>query len=112
MSAQRFTPLFVLPVASITQTEAQWTHVAGLANVNVSSFASKGSVMFAGTDSGGIYRSTDAGLSWSSADSGVTSLQYQASRLSEQMHLREFREPVFFVRPMVDRNGGQLAALR
>lgn len=48
---------------------------AGLGNnaFGISSFASIGSILFAGTSSGGVYRSTNNGTTWTQTNAGLTS---------------------------------------
>ena len=52
---------------------AQWQTTNGPQNSGkISSLTTKNSIVIAGTDSGGIYRSANSGISWDSSNSGLT----------------------------------------
>ena len=51
---------------------AQWTKSAYSEGGKVTCFAAKGIYLFAGTEHGGIFRSTDNGTSWTAVNNGLT----------------------------------------
>jgi len=60
-----FLLLVMIFISSMTEVNAQWTQCTGLGNFSISSFASIGSYLFAGTLEGGfIYLSKDSGATW------------------------------------------------
>jgi photosystem II stability/assembly factor-like uncharacterized protein len=62
--------LFALIIAN--PSLAQWIQTSGPCGGNVLSIAVSGTNIFAGTEGGGIYRSTDNGSSWIQINNGLT----------------------------------------
>ncbi len=63
---------------------AQWINTGGPpSNAGlIDCFVALGTDFFAGTESGGIFRTTDGGTNWIAADSGLTNLYVQAFAVS------------------------------
>jgi photosystem II stability/assembly factor-like uncharacterized protein len=59
-----FLLLVMIFISSITEVNAQWTQCKGLGNFTISSFASIGNNLFAGTFDGFVYFSKDSGSTW------------------------------------------------
>ena len=53
---------------------AQWVQTSGPGGGTVYCFTVSGTNIFAGTDGGGVYRSTNNGSSWTSINYGLTNL--------------------------------------
>jgi photosystem II stability/assembly factor-like uncharacterized protein len=65
--------LCIVSACVVAQASAQWTKTNGPFNSpKTGCFASLGTNLFAGTDSGGVYLSTDEGQSWSPVNTGLT----------------------------------------
>ncbi|HUX62051.1 MAG TPA: T9SS type A sorting domain-containing protein [Ignavibacteriaceae bacterium] len=65
--------LFLLAIFFLhSQTIAQWVQTNGPYEASISSFASEGSYIFAGTIGAGIYRSSDNGLTWTPSNGNMT----------------------------------------
>ncbi len=52
--------------------QAQWIHTAGPDSSHVTALAISGSNIYAGTEGGGVYRSTNEGVTWDTARTGIT----------------------------------------
>jgi photosystem II stability/assembly factor-like uncharacterized protein len=63
------TIIFVL-VISFT-VNAQWSRTSGPEGISISSFAAINGIVYAGTETDGIYASTDDGISWFPLNSGI-----------------------------------------
>ena len=60
-----------------SESQAQWVFTKGpdySRSSSVNSLAMSGPILFAGTDSRGVFRSTDDGANWSQVDSGLTNM--------------------------------------
>ncbi len=57
-----------------TYLQAQWIQSSGPGGGTITAFAISGSTLFAGTETGGVYRSTNNGESWSFVSKGLTSM--------------------------------------
>lgn len=57
---------------STQPTQAQWTQAQSFSIGKVNAISSKGSTVFAGTDTGGVYISTDFGYSWTEKNVGLS----------------------------------------
>ncbi len=57
---------------STQSTQAQWTQAQNFSIGKVNAISSKGSTVFAGTDTGGVYISTDFGYSWTEKNVGLS----------------------------------------
>lgn len=55
-----------------TPLNAQWIKTNGPYGGRVLSFTESGSYILAGTDAGGVYRSSDNGVTWIEANTGLT----------------------------------------
>ena len=64
-------PLVLLFFFSFSLYSIEWEHTTGPGAGRIRCFAVKGSTLFTGLNSGGIYRSTDNGDNWVSSDSGL-----------------------------------------
>jgi photosystem II stability/assembly factor-like uncharacterized protein len=63
----------VLTIALCARTaDGQWVQTNGPFGGQVSCFAVMGTYLFAGTNGGGVYRSTDGGASWTQVNNGIT----------------------------------------
>ena len=63
--------LFVLVVGSLNAQHAPWEKTAGPAGLTVTVIYKAINVVYAGTDTQGIYKSTDGGLNWTAANNGL-----------------------------------------
>ena len=52
-------------------TSAQWAQTGGPQGINVNVFYQKGSMLFCGTSSQGVFRSTDHGATWTAANASI-----------------------------------------
>jgi photosystem II stability/assembly factor-like uncharacterized protein len=59
-------------------TQAQWVQANGPYGGTVNCFAVDGIDLFAGTDDGGVFRSTDNGTHWTAVNDGLTNLDVHA----------------------------------
>jgi len=68
---------------TVNPVHAQWEQVNnGLTNPNVYSMAVSGTMLFAGTMGGGVFRSTDNGDSWIAVNTGLSNLLIQSLAVS------------------------------
>jgi photosystem II stability/assembly factor-like uncharacterized protein len=74
MKARFFSSFLFTVLLAITPraSEAQWVQTMEPLGGRVTSLASSGTNLFAGTQSGTIFRSNDSGMSWVTVDSGLT----------------------------------------
>ncbi len=77
------TLLYVLLASNISQS--QWVQTSGPTGSTVTAFAVIGNRIFAGTESGSVFRSTDGGASWSLAAINLTSLGVRSLTASDTM---------------------------
>jgi hypothetical protein len=70
----------VLSIVTVANSvQAQWTKASLFAGAGtIHALAASGTTLFAGTDAGGIYRSTDNGVSWTEANTGLTKLNIRS----------------------------------
>jgi hypothetical protein len=61
---------FLLPL-SLSAQHAPWEKTAGPPGLTVKVIYKTNNIVYAGTDTQGIYKSTDDGLSWSAANNGI-----------------------------------------
>lgn len=68
--------LFILTVFATTHSFSQWVQCSdGIgANHNITSVISAGGHLFAGSATGGVYRSTDNGGSWQASNTGLNNI--------------------------------------
>ncbi len=57
--------------AFFSPLNAQWQKTNGISGNKVNSITMKGATFYAGTDTGGVYKSTDNGLNWVTSNSGL-----------------------------------------
>ena len=70
------------PAAPPASQPGAWTPTAGPPGATVWSFAASGTSLFAGTETGRIFRSTDHGATWVGAGSGRSNMAFLAMALS------------------------------
>src|SRR5881397_3219448 len=63
--------LFVLVIGSLSAQHAPWQKTAGPPGLKVNVIYKAGGVVYAGTDTQGVYRSTDNGVTWIVATNGI-----------------------------------------
>lgn len=80
-----FFTLLLLIAAQTTQ--AQWTKVAGFSVGKINTLTPKGQVLYAGTDTGGVFASTDFGLSWAAKSTGLTNKSIAALVLKDSVFI-------------------------
>jgi uncharacterized protein (TIGR03437 family) len=54
--------------------EATWVPTSGPEGGNILAFAVRGKAVFAGTQGGGVYRTTDSGVTWTRVNNGLTNI--------------------------------------
>jgi photosystem II stability/assembly factor-like uncharacterized protein len=69
-SVSAFCALFLV-VSSLTAQHAPWEKTAGPPGLTVNVIYKTNNIVYAGTDTQGIYKSTDNGLTWIAANSGI-----------------------------------------
>jgi photosystem II stability/assembly factor-like uncharacterized protein len=69
-SVSAFSLLFLL-ISSLSAQHAPWEKTAGPPGLTVEVIYKVNNIVYAGTDTQGIYKSTDDGLSWSAANNGI-----------------------------------------
>src|ERR1043166_5441808 len=63
--------LLFLVISSASAQHAPWEKTAGPPGLTVTVIYKANNVVYAGTDTQGIYRSTDGGLNWTAANNGI-----------------------------------------
>ena len=61
---------------------AAWVQTSGPGGGSVNALIAKGTILFAGTAAGDVYRSTDNGASWTAVNTGLTNLSVHALGVS------------------------------
>lgn len=73
-----FTLIIILFIAPFNPAKAQWKKSATIDLGMVKNLKSKGSIIIAGTDTGGVYISTNFGASWAQKNTGITNKNVNA----------------------------------
>jgi photosystem II stability/assembly factor-like uncharacterized protein len=78
-----FITLLLLLMAQTTR--AQWSKAQGFNSGKINVLNTKGQLLYAGTDTGGIYASTDFGLQWFEKNNGITNKKIVALVLKDSV---------------------------
>lgn len=70
--------VLLLIVCVSANSRAQWRQTNGPLGGMIHSLATNGTILFAGSVSGGVYRSTDSGAHWSAMNNGLTNTAINA----------------------------------
>lgn len=74
----RFLCLLVFLLFNMSNSKAQWTEATSIYGGSVSSLASDGTNIFAGTYLGGVFLSTNNGSNWTAVNTGLTNTTTQS----------------------------------